>query len=416
MNEPQKTTSKEGGGRDSILTAGKSSAARQQLAQMRPTLIVGVGGSGQLILTILKAILQTIFGDLWRWRIRLLAFDTTQEELQAQGDKWVTLEPGAEFFDIGDVPVGSIIRNIESQTAIKERLGSVLARLPAGVMRSGSKQIRSLGLMAFLWNYATVKQQIERALWQLAGRSQVDDALNQQQGINVFICGSLVGGTGSGITLDLAYLIRSVFTDLGTQAEFCHITSINLLPQAFYGIKGPNLLPNTAAYLQELNHLMVKGNFQTRYPDGRVLASREAPFDICYVIDGVDQSGRTWADIYAVTAMAAQGIYLQMGTQLGRKGENSFDNLDEVLSGVTVDGQGTFLASFGKGDLVFDAPAVARICTQRLLAEWLRQEWLFPSDPEAALQLTDPLLDGVQGAQIRPLLQQDAETRWRVPH
>ncbi len=386
-------------------------SATQQTSLTRPTLIIGSGGSGQLILTNLKMILQTRYGHEWQQRIRLLAFDTTEETYQLQGsDGLVTLEAGAEFFDIGDVPVSSIIRNIDSQAAIKERLGAVLAKLPAGVMRSGSKQLRSLGLMALLWNHPIVNEQIRKAIWELAARSQEDGMLNQQQGINVFICGSLVGGTGSGVTLDLAYLTRNAFDDLGTQAEFCHITGIGLLPQAFHGIKGPNMLPNTGAFLQELNHLMVKGNFQARYPDGRTINSRESPFDLFYVIDGVDQSGRTWTDLYAVCAMAAQGIYLQMGTQLGRKGENAFDNLDEVLSDITSDGQGTFLGSFGKGDLLFDAPAVAQICTHWLLLELLQQRWLTSTDAEMVAQQTTPLLDEIKAERIRPYLLKDPET------
>jgi tRNA U34 5-methylaminomethyl-2-thiouridine-forming methyltransferase MnmC len=384
---------------------------QEQTSQTRPTLIIGCGGTGQRILTNLKLILQTRYGDAWQQRIRLLAFDTTDETFQLQGSNGlIKLEAGAEFFDIGDVPVSSIIRNIDSQTAIKERLGSVLAKLPAGVMRSGSKQLRSLGLMALLWNHPTVNEQIRKALWQLADRNQEKEMLNQQQGINLFICGSLVGGTGSGAILDLAYLTRNAFTDLGTQAEFCHITGVGLLPQAFHGIKGPNMLPNTGAFLQELNHLMVKGTFQARYPDGRMINSREAPFDLFYVIDGVDQSGRTWADLYAVCGMAAQGIYLQMGTQLGRKGENAFDNLDEVLSGVTDDGQGTFLGSLGKGDLLFDAPAVANICARWLLLELLQETWLPAADADRVAQQTDPLLDEIRAERIRPFLLQDPET------
>ncbi|MCP4415544.1 MAG: hypothetical protein GY805_02910, partial [Chloroflexi bacterium] len=378
---------------------------------MRPTLIIGSGGTGQLMLTCLKMILEARYEDRWQQRIRLLAFDTTDETFQLQdANGLVKLEAGVQFFDIGDVPVSSIIRNIDSQTAIKERLGSVLAKLPAGVMRSGSKQLRSLGLMAMLWNHPTVNEQIHKALWELADRSQEKDLLNQQQGINVFICGSLVGGTGSGIMLDLAYLTRNAFTDLGTQAEFCHITGIGLLPQAFHGIKGPNMLPNTGAFLQELNHLMVKGNFQARYPDGRTISSREAPFDLFYVLDGVDQSGRTWTDLNAVCAMAAQGIYLQMGTQLGHKGENAFDNLDEVLSGLTSDGQGTFLGSFGKGDLLFDAPAVARICTRWMLQELLQQSWLPAADDDMVAQQAEPLLDEIKAVRIRPSLLKDPET------
>ena len=390
---------------------------RQQLAQMRPTLLVGAGGSGQYILTFLKAMLTARFEDEWQTRIRLLAFDTTEETIQVQGPSGlVSLEPGAEFFDIGNVPVGSIMRNIDSQAAIKERLGPVLTRLPAGVLRSGSKQLRPFGLMALLWNHPKVNEQLRRALWQLAGRSQSNNAQTQQQGINVFICGSLVGGTGSGTTLDLAHLIREAFTDLGTQAEFCHITGVGVLPQAFYGINGPNMWPNTAAYLQELNHLMVKGNFQARYPDGRLIQTREAPFDIYYVVDGVDQRGRTWSDIYAVSAMTAHCIYLQMGTQLGQKGENAFDNLDEVLTGITAEGQGTFLASFGKGDLLFNAPAVADICTQWLLAERLQQVWLAPVDKGRVATMSQTLLAAVQPERLRPRLRLDKESNSEFHH
>lgn len=295
-----------------------------QLEEMRPTLIVGGGGSGQIILTRLKAILEDGYRDKWRQRISLLAFDTTSETFQVNSaNGMVSLETGSEFFDIGDIPVSSIVRNIDSQVAIKERLGPILSKLPVTNMRNGSKQMRALGLMALLWNHPTVNDQLRQALWHLAGRNQVGNNLNQQQGINVFICGSLAGGTGSGATLDLAYLIRDAFSDLGTQAEFCHITGIGVLPQAFHGIKGPNMLPNTAAYLQELNTLMVKGNFEARYPDGRFLQSREAPFDIYYVVDGVDEAGRTWTDINAVCTMAAHAIYLQMGTQMGKKGANA---------------------------------------------------------------------------------------------
>jgi len=386
-------------------------ARQQQLALMRPTMIVGVGGSGQLILTFLKAMLESAFGDAWRERIRLLAIDTTEETSHVQGvNGVVTLEPNVEFFNIGNVPVGSIKRNIESQAAIKERLGSILTKLPAGVLRSGSKQLRPFGLMALLWNHPVVNRQLRQSLWQLAGRSQDGTAQTQQQGINVFICGSLVGGTGSGATLDLAYLIREAFTDLGTQAEFCHITGIGLLPQAFQGVRGPNMLPNTAAYLQELNHLMVKGAFRARYPDGRLIDSGETPFDIFYVVDGVDQRGRTWSDIYAVAAMAAHCIYLQMGTQLGQKGENAFDNLDDVLTGLTADGQRTFLGSFGKGDIFFDAPAVADICTQQFLAEYLQKIWLAPSDAEVVTQQEQLLSSGLTSEQLLIRLRHDPET------
>ena len=387
-------------------------ARMRQLAQIRPTFIVGAGGTGQMTLTHLKNILQTRFGDAWSQKIRLLAFDTAEEAFVVSGDNGaVSLEPAVEFISIGNVPVPGIRRSLDRQDAIRERLGAVMTRLPPVVLRNGAKQLRPLGLLSLLWNFSLVNQEIRQALWKLAGRDQIDNTtLSQQQGINVFICGSLVGGTGSGIFLDLAQIIRAFFTELGAQADFCHLTGIGVLPQAFPGIKGPNLLPNTAAALEELNHQMVKGGFRSRYPGGRLIESHEAVFDLFYVIDGVDARGQTWGGIHDVAALIAEGIYLQTGSQLGRKGENDFDNLDEALIGQTPDGQGNFLASFGTGHLVFDAPAAASLCTRWFLLELIRQVWRQPPQAELADSALPALLDGLTPRALETALRQEPES------
>ncbi|MCB0013996.1 MAG: hypothetical protein KDE34_18910, partial [Anaerolineales bacterium] len=293
------------------LPAMDSAAALAALNRLRPTLVIGAGGTGQQIVTYLKGLLTRRLGPKeWQGRVRLLAFDTAEETVSAKAaDTDVQLEPNAEQFNIGNVPVPSIMQNIDGLDAIRERLGAILPTLPPVVLRSGAKQLRPFGLLSLLWNYKLVHDELRRAIWLLAGRQQHVTG-NQEQGINIFICGSLVGGTGSGTFLDLAHLVRALFTELGSQAEFCHITGIGLLPQAFPGISGPNFLPNTAAALQELNHLMVKSGFKARFPDGRVIQSQEAPFNLFHIIDGVDERGQTWSDIGAVCQMVAEGLYL----------------------------------------------------------------------------------------------------------
>lgn len=379
-----------------------------QLQQMRPTLVVGAGGSGQKILTYLKLILQQRYDHAWQQKIRLLAFDTTEELFTVAsqiGD--IRLEPTTEFISIGNVPVPSIMRNIETHAVIQERLGAIMASLPPMVLRNGAKQIRPFGLLSLLWNYKTVTDKLNKALWFLAGREQLDtSALAQQQGINVFVCGSMVGGTGSGTFLELAHLIRNDFDNLGTQAEFCHITGIGLLHQAFHGIKGPNLLPNTGAALEELHHLMCKNGFKANYPDGRTINSREAPYNLYYVVDGIDELGQVWSSLNDVCHMVAQSIFLQMGSQIGREGENAFDNMNEVLSEQNANGEGHILSSFGLGHLVFDAPAVAELHLHWFLKEIITAHWLAAAtEPEIT-----PLLIGLETAALADRLQKDPQT------
>ena len=82
-----------------------------------------------------------------------------------------------------------------------------------------------------------------------------------------------------------------------------------------------------------------------------------------------------------------------------------------MLSGLTADGQGTFLASFGKGDLRFDAPAVAQICAHWLLHDTLEKSVLSRETELVVAESSEQLLAEVQAERIRPLLQRDPETK-----
>lgn len=351
---------------------------------LRPALIVGLGGTGHRLAVHLKATFVRAVGQAPPERVRILAFDTADESIAvALGDQSVALETDRELFNIGHTPVGSILRNLDRQPAIAARLPSLHA-LPPVMLRAGAKQVRPLGLLALLWRFDEVERRLKTAIWELAGKETLGREAGVAQGINVFICFSLVGGTGSGTFLDMAYLVRDLFDELGTLGDFCYITGVAVLPQAFRGISGPNLIPNTVAALRELGHCMIQGGFACSYSNGRRVETRQPPFDLVYLLDGVDEQGYVWRGLDTLCDMAATGLYLQIGSQVGRKGENAFDNLDEVLGGQTDDGEGTFCGSFGMAILRFDARRVADWCAARLARQMVAEGLLGPADRAAA--------------------------------
>ena len=345
--------------------------------RLRPTLVIGLGGTGHRVVLRLKALAEQGWEpERTRGRLKFLVFDTSQEFLTlAYDDRTVALEPGSEFIAIGETPVANIKRNLDRQTAIRERLGRVMASLPPVVLLNGAKQLRPLGLLAFLWRYAEVERRLRDAIWELAGRQQAEG----REGINVFIVNSLVGGTGSSTYLDVAHLVRDLFDELGALADFCYVTGVGVLPRAFHGIQGPNLVPNAVASLKELNHCMMRGGFTVRYPNGRVITTLQPPFNIYYLVDGVDERGHTWHGLNEVCWLVAEALFLQMGSQVGRKQENDFDNLDDVLVQQTEEGVGTFYGSFGLASLLFSGPAVARACAARHAIQLIEQHLLAPS-------------------------------------
>lgn len=336
---------------------------------LRPTLVVGLGGTGQRIVLQLKGQLLRAYGEVPENRIRLLVFDTADESLHITVDgKSVSLEADREYFNIGHTPVPNIIRNLERQPAIAARLPAIQS-IPAVALRNGARQLRPLGLLALLWRYEEVEQRIGDAIWLLAGKDNLGRREGTTQGINVFICNSLVGGTGAGMFLDIAYLVRALFTELGGMGDFCYITGVGVLPQAFRSVEGPNLVPNATAALKELSHCMLRGGFTAQYPNGRYIHTPHAPFDLYYLIDGVDEQGYTWHGVNDLAAMVAAGLFLQIGSQVGIKGENDFDNLSDVLSGQTPEGEGTFCSSFGMATLTFPIKSVAAWCGTRLAGQ-----------------------------------------------
>lgn len=344
----------------------------------RPTLVIGLGGTGHRICVHLKALFESHRDGLPEW-IRLIAFDSADESIDArlEDGRIVKLEPGTEFVNIGHVPVGRIIRHKDKHQAIAERFGDSLSQLPPTVLRNGTKQIRLLGLLAFYWHFHRVEDHLKNAIWQLTGRDTGRrGVVDGGRGINIFIGSSECGGQGSSTSLDTAFLTRDLVEELGDLGDFCQITGLGVLPGAFRNVQGPYLEANTVASLMELNHVMTRQDFRVTYPTGRVVEPLSAPFNLYYLIDGVDERGRVWTGINAVCRQSALALYLQIGSQLGRKGENDFDNLDEVLTGVTQDGKGTFFGAVGLSVCQFNARAAHSECVRQQALSLIRDGWL----------------------------------------
>lgn len=362
--------------------------------QMRRALVVGLGGTGVETVTELKARLIAQFGQVPDG-IVIRAFDTANEPavVQLRDGRAVSLEPGTEFLHIGNVPTGRIAKHRERQAAINERFGESLTRLPPTVLLNGARQVRLLGLLALYWHFLAVEEHLKRAIWHLAGRDNRQVALvDTARGLNVFIINSYCGGTGAGTFLDVAYTIRALVEELGDLGEFCQITNFGVLPGAFRGISGPNILPNAVASLVELNHAMTRSDFHASYPSGRVIDATTAPFDLCYLIDGVDEHGGVWRSIHDVCRMVSEAVILQMASQLGQKGENDFDNLREVIGGFTSDGHGTFFGSVGLASFHFDAHVAYAYCARRQVRALIQEGWCRPVSLDAVETATAHLV------------------------
>ena len=84
--------------------------AEMEIRELRPSIVIGLGGTGKIVLTHLRAYLEKRFGDVPKERIRLLELDIDPEEEVVRIDDRETKLKEDESIILGGVPLEEIRR------------------------------------------------------------------------------------------------------------------------------------------------------------------------------------------------------------------------------------------------------------------------------------------------------------------
>jgi hypothetical protein len=304
-----------------------------------PTLVIGVGGTGLRVLQRVKERLQeTYYGEVPK-QITLLEFDTA---LQSPADNFCGIrlnEYGTQSAMNGGATLQEMqlvhtTRNFTMDNTFEEaRKGNrrwdwMEVDKMANVLPPGSRSIldgagafRPVGRTAFFLNYAAVENTLRASMRQVMQQQVIvgDDVL---QGVkdgesakskrNVFLVGSLAGGTGSGGFLDIAAMMRRIKA-IDTSFTDIMLIGMVVLPRFFDDIADTigRRVPNTYAGLRELDRFMRAHKSGTPYKfvtgTGQDITIDNTLFDLCYLVDVEDYTGAQPAakpEFGALAAMA----------------------------------------------------------------------------------------------------------------
>ncbi|MGC8781612.1 MAG: tubulin-like doman-containing protein [Anaerolineae bacterium] len=351
----------------------------------QPLLVLAVGGSARQVATRLKAAFIERFGRLPE-NVVILCFDSADEPIavrEGRHGRIVALEERSEFHLLERVPVAGIKRAPHYHAAFVGRLGANLGRIRRASIGDGCAQERPQGLAALVWNAPRVMRLIENAIRRLIERS---DDLNrdagERGGLSVVLIGSAPGGQGSGALHDLAQLTHAALRKVGDLEETSRFLGIVLLPGAFPDVRGPKLAPNTHAFFRELDAVMQGAAFQAVYPGNISVANQEPPLDVVFVLDGIDERGRAFANLDEVCDLAAQSLAVLLGSEVGMREIFAAVNEQGVLHRVSTAGWGTYLATMGHASIRFPAQQTADRCALRLAAEMATAAGTLPEGAE----------------------------------
>jgi hypothetical protein len=292
-----------------------------------PTLIVGVGGTGLRVLQRVKErLLETYYGEVPS-HITLLELDTA---LQSPADNFCGVQLNEQAMQTG-MGSGYIVQEMELiQTTPTYTMDNVFAEAerddprwswmevnklkdllpPAGrQILEGAGAYRPVGRTAFFLNYGRVQQRLNQVMQQVTQQQlameaqflQADGGLQSDVNLaaakrNVFLVGSLAGGTGSGAFLDVAAMMRAMRQ---SNPAFTNIVLIGIiaLPRFFTDI-ADNIgrrVPNTYAGLREIDRFTRGHTSATPYHmvggNGQPLDVANTLFDLCYLVDVKDYYG-----------------------------------------------------------------------------------------------------------------------------
>jgi hypothetical protein len=288
-------------------------------------LAIGVGGSGKAALTILKERLEETYGRVPD-SVVLLSLDTDSlrdldrfagTQLNPAFDERNRLPEFQHIVSPGGMTMDAVFASIRSgKTAAymdwleHEKLDRMLSPAERDI-RGGAQQRRPIGRTAFFLRYANpIYQSIIEAIGKMYGDADDDQRQAAQSALRsediekgkrmIFLISSVAGGTGSGMLLDVANLVRHAVNS-NQNWQSVSASGIIVLPDAFAGytrfMDDPtNLKPNSYAALRELDRFMrVHSSFlpyMVRYAESEqsLTWSTNQPLDHCYLVDTASRS------------------------------------------------------------------------------------------------------------------------------
>jgi hypothetical protein len=320
--------------------------------EVAPTLVIGLGGSGTWTARRLKKLMQQRYGkDIPL--IRFLFVDCDQGAFTSQ----------PELADVQDAEkVAMFIRNPEQiWQEVWQGIGErakwqdwLPEQLDVGILRHaiGAGGIRPVGRFALFASLREVWERLTSALRDiLAIEQQLRMTLGEQAGRvivhhnepRIYIVGSLCGGTGSSIFLDIAVLVRHCLRQIAPDAQ-PSIVGVFFLPSAF--ASEPALRSNIAflsilqangyAALKELEHFcdgtaLQSQPFTFRYPLIGDVTVNAPVYDEAFVVEEGTPDGRSLSRKEEVFEMVTRSLLVDIGSPFGSRLRSARANIETVL-------------------------------------------------------------------------------------
>lgn len=348
----------------------------QTKEQKVPTLLIGLGGQG-------SSVVERIYGRLpeqERWRVASHVFDTDVGALNNlrhhKGTDMIT--------QIGtDHLVGELRRYHKDVDAWMP----YDAQLEQKAMLRGAGQIRAVSRLAFMHFLRETRADGLRTAMTKLQRMREDGGFKANP--RVWIVASLAGGTGAGMFLQLALLVRQLLKAQHAAAGGFLVNGVFILP---------NLLIRTLP-IPQTNHESMRANAQAAFreleainqsvnglippleleylPDGRKAVIAEHPYDYAYLFDYQSRADMVLASYDEYLEQVARSMHMLLFSPMSDASESAADN--NIRMQILKAGSARYAAA-ASASLTYPRSAIASYLSARWADERISAQWLAADD------------------------------------
>ncbi len=357
--------------------------------KLKKTLYVGVGGTGVATLLKVKKCFFDSYGEIPPM-IGFLAIDTDG----SANSKSVTGSRG-EIIRLAQsellvCSVRGALQVYQANPREYDWVPSQNVKTLSGIQGGGAGQVRSNGRFIAYFNKNKIDTRVSDAVNKInelipqGSKYEVDvNVSGIEYPTNINVVGSIAGGTGSGMMIDVLCIIRETLKNNTTFKLYPWI----VLPEVFRAMAtGPsmaNVLYNTYGALKELDYLMHYDPKTSAINFGYARID-ESLFDYAYIINNTNSAGVSFNSLDDITDVMAKSMFLP-ANKMGDEISTPFDNIAAQKMASTYDilNKKAWAATTSSSELIYDSQAVGRVYAYRTIEQLCTSMLQYPEDGSA---------------------------------
>lgn len=397
---------------------------------IRPCLFIGLGTNGWEILQELRKFVFEEFGSAGLPCFRYLAIETDKNKEPDNGFIPHKPEPYEEIKPL-HITVANV-DNVQQQmkgsdgqdSSLKDWLDNRLIERGQKSYEAGAGNLRQAGRLCLWQNW---KNKVRREL--IASIEEIRDADNMRAANkflrekyfphkhpgtdlpakslvkiqpNVYICGTLCGGTCSGAFIDVAYFVSEL---LGIRRDSAmmgggrpEVIGLFTVMDDVHSKDQTHKVPgvNCWAALRELDfYYLGKSRYQVKFPDGQEIDTLDEPFDTVYLqsMQNQENGGFTGDDPSSLRRMCAMNLFTEVVAGLADKKAANRVNLKTTQGYFQPNNKGHMRAfsSFGLSAIWYPRNRISRAINRQLaikmIDSWLGNSDIDPSKVDDGVQI-----------------------------